>query len=263
MSEIKQSYADRIELNLAAYSPFGFRDDQPGRWSLMQHGAQLADFLGFLPEADDTDEYPAHIGFDEHCRRAIEMSVAKRKVAHIHLDQRNEPTERGIERLVAVAEKTPPFATDDGSPSIWGVHVISPTTYTEERFEALVAKLAALNIGVICCPTAALGMRQLRPVPSPTDNSFPRLLDFIAGGVSVRLASDNIADNCSPSTTPDLVDEILAASAACRFYDPEILAKIACGRPIEENDRAVVRDHLAENRREIDRTLHFLGAIQQ
>lgn len=136
--------------------------------------------------------------------------------------------------------------------------MISPTTYTEPRFQALVDGLRRNNIGVICCPTAALGMRQLRPFQTPTDNCFPRVLDFLAAGVHVRLASDNIADACSPSTTADLVDEVLVLSAACRFYDPKILAKLACGVALDESDRGVVAAHLEANRREVMRTVALL-----
>ena len=41
---------------------------------LLLEGAEQADFIGSLPEADDTKEYPENIGFLEHCRRVLELS---------------------------------------------------------------------------------------------------------------------------------------------------------------------------------------------
>lgn len=255
LREIKEARASEIELNIAAYTPFGFTDNEPRRWELMLEGLQSSDFLGFLPEADDQLEYPDHIGFQEHCRRALELSKDQKKFIHVHVDQRNEATESGMEQLIKVANETGTYMSADGEPSVWGVHVISPTTYDEERFQTMVDGIVKHNIGIICCPTAAIGMRQLRPIMSPTDNCFPRVLDYLAAGIHVRIASDNIADACSPSTTADLVDEVIMLSAACRFYDARILAKLACGLAMDDRDRDIIRHHLAANQKEIKNTL--------
>ena len=134
---------------------------------------------------------------------------------------------------------------------IWAVHMISPSTYDEARFRRMVDGLVECNIGVICCPSAAIGMRQLRPIMTPTYNSIPRVLELVAAGVHVRLGSDNIDDICSPSTTADLVDEVFVLSAALRFYHPGILAKLAAGKRLSDAERAFVRDHLESNDSEI------------
>ena len=73
LSEIKQARADDIDLRLAAYSPLGFRDDEPQRWELFLEGAAQSDFLAALPEADDVQEYPAHIGFEAHVERFLDL----------------------------------------------------------------------------------------------------------------------------------------------------------------------------------------------
>lgn len=259
LSAIRDRRRGEIDLRVASYTPFGFTDDRPQRWDLMVEGAKRADFLGFLPEADDRAEYPDHIGFKAHCHRALDLAMELDKPAHVHLDQRNEPSERGAEQLLEAVAESRTYSPPTGEPLIWGVHMISPTTYDEGRFAALVDGLKAANIGVICCPTAAIGMRQLRPIQTPTDNCFPRVLDFLAAGIPVRLASDNIADACSPSTTADLVDEVIVLSGACRFYDPRVLARLACGQPLEPAELETVRHHLAENAKQVARTLEFLG----
>ncbi len=260
MREIKQARASEIDLQLAAYSPLGFKDDEPERWELFKEGVALADFIGCLPEADDADDYPDHIGFMEHCRRMLELAKEHGKALHVHTDQRNEPSEDGTERLVEAVRQYGAPKSDNGEPMVWAVHMISPSTYDEARFDALVDGLLECNIGVICCPSAAVGMRQIRPLMTPTYNSIPRVLEMAERGVHIRLASDNIADICSPSTTEDLLDEVFVLSAAIRFYDTEILAKLAHGAPLDDASRAVIRAHLQKNQGETDKLLKKLAA---
>jgi cytosine/adenosine deaminase-related metal-dependent hydrolase len=252
---IKRARAAEIRFMVGAYSPFGFTDAEPERWDLMVEGARRADFVGCMPEADDHAEYPDHIGFHEHLRRVMDLARESGKMVHVHVDQRNEPSEHGTEQLIDAVREFGAPAGAPGEPMVWAVHMISPSTYDEARFERMVEGLVAHDIGVICCPSAAIGMRQLRPLFTPTYNSIPRVLELIAAGVHVRLGSDNIADICSPSTTANLTDEVFVLSAALRFYHPGILAKLAAGTKIDERERALVRDHLENNDREIAKLL--------
>jgi cytosine/adenosine deaminase-related metal-dependent hydrolase len=251
LSAIKRERASEIALMLGAYTPFGFTDAEPGRWALMVEAARKADFVGCLPEADDVADYPDHIGFGEHLRRVLELCAELGKMVHVHTDQRNEPAEHGTEQLIEAMRRHASPVSPTGEPMVWAVHMISPSTYDEARFARMVDGLVECNIGVICCPSAAIGMRQLRPIMTPTYNSIPRVLELLAAGVHVRLGSDNIDDICSPSTTADLVDEVFVLSAALRFYHPGILAKLAAGKKLSDAERAFVRDHLESNEREI------------
>jgi cytosine/creatinine deaminase len=255
MQAIQSQRKGQIDLQIGAYSPLGFRDDEPDRWAVFERGAQSADFVAALPEADDRDDYPENIGFEEHLRRMLTIAKSKNCELHVHTDQRNEPTESGTERLIDAVKKYGGPTSDTAEPKVWSVHMISPSTYDEPRFERMVRGMLECNIGLICCPSAAIGMRQLRPQLTPTYNSIPRVLDLLAAGVHVRLASDNIADICSPSTTADLVDEVFILSAAIRYYDVKILAKLAAGRALDDEDRAIIRSHLESNDLEISKVL--------
>ena len=219
----------------------------------MEEGAERADFIAALPEADDIADYPGHIGFDEHCRRMLQLGQKRNQFIHVHTDQRNDPTESGTEQLIEAIREYGAPTSASGEPMVWAVHAISPSTYDEPRFERLVSDLLEFNVGIICCPSAAIGMRQFRTISTPTYNSIPRLLELIAAGVHVRLASDNISDICSPSTTADLTDEIFILSAALRFYHIDILARLASGAPLEAEERRLVQEHLAQNEIEIQR----------
>lgn len=259
MRDIQRARKGTIDLRIGAYSPLGFRDDEPQRWAVFERGAAEADFVAALPEADDTDDYPGHIGFEEHCRRVLDIARRRQCMVHVHTDQRNEPTESGTERLLALLRREGSLSGADGEPMVWVVHMISPSTYDDARFQRLVDALLECRVGVICCPSAALGMRQLRPVTTPTFNSIPRVLELLAAGVPVRLASDNIADICSPSTTANLVDEVFTLSAAIRFYNVGILARLAAGFALDGDDRDLVRAHLEMDRLEVARALGESG----
>ena len=255
LNEHSLKVADKISIRTAAYTPFGFMDSVPEMWEVFEQGVKKSGFIGSLPEADDKDYYPDHIGYEEHCVRMLDLARREGKMLHVHTDQRNEPNEDGTERLIEIIRREGGVPAVENQTMVWVVHMISPSTYEEDRFSRLVEGLLETGLGVICCPSAALGMRQLRPVSTPTYNSIPRLLELAASGVPVRLGSDNIGDICSPSTTADLTDEIFILSAALRFYDIHILAKLAAGVELNHDDRDVISEHLRRNDEEIQKFL--------
>lgn len=256
MMQHAQSIKDRLILRSASYNPMGFTDAAPERWRLFEEGAKQADFIGALPEKDDQRDYPDHIGFEESCARVLDLGRRLGKMVQIHTDQRNDPRENDTERLLDVLERDGPIAGDDqGGPMVWAVHMISPSAYEEPRWERLVERLLALNVGVAVAPSAALGMRQLRAVQAPTHNSIARVLDLAAAGVPIRLGSDNVCDMLSPSSTLDLMSEVFCLSAALRFYNKGILAKLASGTPLNAEDRSFIKDHLASDKAEIEKAV--------
>jgi cytosine/adenosine deaminase-related metal-dependent hydrolase len=248
MQQIARDNADRITVRAAAYTPLGFRDSEPERWRIFEQGAHQAEFIGSLPEADDVLDYPDNIGFEEHCVRMLHLARETGKMLHVHTDQINSAGEDGTERLLAVmAKETGPLSMPNGDPMVWAVHMISPSQYDPARWDRFVDNMKALNVGVISCPSAAIGMRQLRPIQSYTYNSIPRVLELVVAGIPVRLGSDNVADMCSPSTTADLTAEVFTLSAAIRYYKLEILAKLATGQAFTADERALLQDHLDLN----------------
>jgi cytosine deaminase len=246
-SRLKQRYAGEIDLRVGAYSPLGFRDDEPQRWQLLEKGAAFADFIGLLPERDDTEPYPQHIGFDESCRRALSLAFRLGKQIHIHVDQAFHQYEGASESIVRIVRDLGLGLPPDAEPFIWLIHFISPSTYDEPRFARLASALAELNIGVICCPAAAISMRQYRPFMSPTYNCIARVLDLMAVGVQVRIGSDNVCDITSPMGTVDLIDEVLVLGNAMRYYDINFLARVAAGKRLDEDGLVRLRAHLADN----------------
>lgn len=258
---IKAEWADRIDMRVAAYSPLGFPTNEPQRWELFQEAVKRADFISALPESDEISEYPGHIGFEEHSRRMLAISAEQGKMIHVHTDQRNEPGEAGTERVLQVMRENGHTKPAGDEPLVWMVHMVSPSTYDEARFNKIVQDMLDLGVGLICCPSAAIGMRQFRPLNTPTYNSIPRVLELVAAGVPVRLGSDNISDMCSPSTTADLTDEAFALSAAVRYYHPGLIARLAAGVMPDEAMRKTVRLHLEQNATQIMKVLSCLSFV--
>ena len=192
------------------------------------------------------------------------MSQELKKSIHVHVDQRNDPREDGTERIIRAVNQLCVSVDRALEPMIWLVHVISPSTYDEARFQATLDALLELNLGVICCPSAALSMRQLRPIATPTYNSIARLLEMLAAGIHVRLGSDNICDITSPAGTCDLLNEIFVLSNALRYYDVDILASLAAGLRLNGAQRDRVRAHLATDAIEVARAIekHQSGFVR-
>ena len=199
VQSLAKRVADKISINAAVYSPLGFSDKDPQRWEIFEQASKTADFIGALPEADDVEDYPENIGFEEHCIRTLDLARRENKMLHVHTDQRNLPSEAGTERLIEVVRKEGSLKSIDGEPAIWAVHMISPSTYEEARFNQLIEGLLECDIGVICCPSAALGMRQIRPKMTPTYNSIPRLLE-LAEAVALPRYCVRLSANCYSSS---------------------------------------------------------------
>ncbi len=253
--EVKKELKEKIDFRVGAYNPFGFKDSEPERWELYKEAAKMADFLGTLPERDVLE---GHIGFEEHFKRVLELAKELEKPIHLHVDQANNPEENGTETLIEAVKWLGGPESEDNEPMVWAVHVISPSTYREKRFKRMLNGLKEHNIGVICCPTAAISMRQPRHKTTPTYNSIARILDMIERKIPVRLGSDNIYDVFLPSTTESLYDEVIALSNILRIYDVDVLAKLMCYEEMNDTNRKVITNILEQ-----DRELNKKGYIKE
>lgn len=116
---IKEIVSGQIDLRVGAYSPLGFRNDKPDRWTLLVEGATQADFVGLLPERDDKAEYPQHIGFEDSCRRGLLLVKQLGKPIHIHVDQANHQHEGAAEIVARIARYMGMSCSQGSEPYIW------------------------------------------------------------------------------------------------------------------------------------------------
>jgi cytosine/adenosine deaminase-related metal-dependent hydrolase len=100
--------------------------------------------------------------------------------------------------------------------------------------------LLKFNIGVIVCPTAAISMRQLRPINSPTHNCVARIMELCKSRVPVQIGTDNICDVFVPQGDGDMLTEIKMGGHAARFAIPYVWAKLGAGHSLNAVDIATI-----------------------
>lgn len=256
--EIAKEYVDQIKVRVAPTPIFGFKydpKDKPTRWEVFQRACrEYADYVSALPEKDDFprgfDKRNPMLDFKNHIRKALEIACDQKTEVQLHLDQANMPEENGTERLLEVLEvMEAPTIEGHTGPTVWVVHMISPSAYDEVRFKRLLERLLKHNVGVIVCPSAALSMRQLRAVGAPTHNSIARVLELIKWKVPLRIGTDNIFDVFVPQGDGDMLTEIKVGGAALRLNSPSIWAKLASDTPLNNVDINTVGRMLHEERK--------------
>ncbi|MFH1392284.1 MAG: hypothetical protein ABIG90_01195 [bacterium] len=250
--ELKQEFSGQIEIRLAPNPIFGFKEHS-GRWEVFNEAAMQADFLSALPEKDEYNNMSpkdGKIGYRPHLKKVIELGCELQKEVHLHLDQTNSPSEQGTKTLIeALRWLDQPVIPNQTEPTIWIIHAISTSAYPEESFKKIIDGLLEHNIGIIVCPTAAISMRQLRPIKAPTHNSIARVLELIKSKVPVLIGTDNICDVFVPQSDGDMLTEIKMLGHAIRFPTPHVLAKIAANERLNEVDRATVGQALYQDRK--------------
>lgn len=255
--ELKKEYAARgFDLRIAPTPIFGFKhdaSDRISRWEVFATAAEKCDYLSLLPEKDDFpkgSDPDGRVGFKRHIRMGIELASRLGKEVQFHLDQMNVPGESGTERLLETLEVLDmPKVENSKGPTVWVIHMISPSAYDEARFARLIDKLLEYHVGVIVCPSAALSMRQLRAIEAPTHNSIARVLELVKRKVPIRLGTDNIADVFVPQGDGDMLTEIKLGGVGLRLNPPSIWAKLASGKAPNNVDIAAVGRILHEERK--------------
>ena len=248
--ELKTEFEGRIDMRVAPTPIFGFKTSD--RWEVFKAAAAKCDYISLLPEKDD---YPkgsdpdGRIGFERHLARGLELGCKLNKEVQFHLDQANVPDERGTERLLEAFKFCDQPNLERDEPAVKIIHMISPSSYDEQRFARLAEGLKEHHVGIIVCPTAALSMRQLRSVEGPTHNSIARVLELLKLKVPVWLGTDNIADVFVPASDGDMLSEIKQATHALRMYIPSIWAKLGSGSPLNNVDSATIGRILHEDRK--------------
>lgn len=247
-ASLREKYRETISIKIAAHPIFGFKPESDGqelRWSLFKEACAMADIIGGLPERDDRLN---SIGFDEHVKRILTLGKQLAKPVHVHVDQDNDPRQRQtLDLIEAVRWIGSPEIPGHNGPTVWAVHVISPSAYPENKFRQVLEGLKANNIGVIVCPRASISMRQNRLVYAPTHNSIARVLEMAYFDIPLLLGTDNIADMFVPTSSGSMLWEVLRMADDLRFYIPEVLAKLAAGVPLNHTDKEAIRLHLIQD----------------
>jgi cytosine/adenosine deaminase-related metal-dependent hydrolase len=249
--DLKQHYKNRLDFRVGAYVPSGFKKKDRKKLRLFENAIKIADFIGTSPERDDSQFYPGtndHIGLRHHFEWTLDLAISNNKPVHYHLDQQVSPMERGTEGLISLLESSSLgkhiTKLGENKPVVWVVHAISPSTYNHARLQKMIGNMAQLNIGLICCPSAAISMRKLPIFEAPIPKSIAEVLPMLDSGIQTRLGTDNVDDIFLPANSLDLRQEVTTLANALRFYHVPLLAKLACGQTPSPEDRDFISRHL-------------------
>lgn len=224
MNELRREYEGRIVLRFSAHPTQGFLNKDktghdPKKIEIFEKACMLCETVGGLPSADRG----LVSGNGDLKHMDVIFGVAKNlgKDLDVHIDQENNPAERDTEKLI---KKVREFGWEGRTNFL---HCISVAAQAVNERARIIASLKDIGANVIVCPTCAVGMKQHDDKMAPVHNSIAPVPEMIAAGVNVSLGLDNISDVYEPESSGIIWDEIQMLDAACRYHEPEMLAKIA------------------------------------
>lgn len=208
---IRDDYKNDLQIVYVNQVHYGVIDPDARKW--FDTASEFVDIIGGLPERDKGHE-AEHID--------ILLSTAKRmgKMAHVHVDQYNDPQQRDTELLVDKA-------IEHGMQGkVVGVHGLSIAAQPKEYREKLYKKMKEAEFMLVACPYAWIDSRRNETL-TPFHNALTPVEELVPAGITVALGTDNIADIYKPFSDGDLWEDLHLLLEGCRFYDIEELVKIA------------------------------------
>lgn len=213
---VKDRYRDRIKFEVGVQPLQGVLD--PSSFAQYAEACELADYCGGLPSRDRPTP-------EKHLDVILELAKKLGKPVDVHIDQENNPLENETELL---AQKTIEHGMQG---RVFGVHAISLGAKEDREQDRIIEKVREADLGIIICPSAALSMKQL-PMTAPLHNSIAPYVKLREAGVRCYLGVDNVHDLFMPMVDGDMWTECRMLMEACRFYDIDAVAELACMPPI-------------------------------
>lgn len=202
---IKKKYTGQIRLVLMNQVQKGLA------WA--QKAIEYVDIIGATPSKDRPHA-------DKQLDTILQWAKETGKMAHVHIDQENNPNEHDTELL---ARKTIEYGMEG---RVVAVHAISVGAQPAKKRKEIYKRIKAAGLIVVCSPSAALSMKPL-DFTAPIHNSIVPVPELLAAGIHVGLGTDNISDIFQPFVDGDMYTELRVLAEACRFYDIDALVEIA------------------------------------
>lgn len=212
--EVKKKYAGRIHFEIGVQPLQGVLDDESRMY--FEQACEMADVVGGLPSKDRPTP-------EKHLD--IIMGVARKlgKPLDVHVDQENNPHESETELLCRKA------MVHGLEGRVSAIHAISVAAKPPAEQNRIMKLMREAGVSAIVCPSAALSMKQLEHT-APLHNSIAPVARMLDAGVTVRLGVDNVYDLFMPLVDGDMWFECRVLMEACRLYDLERVARLACDR---------------------------------
>lgn len=212
--EVREKYKDEITMEIAVQPLQGVLDRESREYFIQ--ACEKADLIGGLPSRDRPTP-------EKHLDFILGLARELGKRVDVHIDQENNPDENETELL---ALKTIEYGLEG---RVAGVHAISLASKTEREQERILKLLRDAGISIIICPSAAISMKQLSKA-APLHNSIAPLAKLLQFQIPVYLGVDNIHDLFMPLVDGDMWFESRLMMEACRYYDLDRVATIACDK---------------------------------
>lgn len=208
---VKKKYQKTFTLLLINQVLKGVMEKSARRWA--EKALEYVDIIGGLPSKDRPNSA-------KHLDILFSWAKATRKMVHVHIDQENNPKEHDVHML---ARKTSEYGLEG---KVVAVHAVSLSAQSPEKRKETYKEMKSAGLSVVCCPSAALSMKQL-PYRSLLHNSIAPVPELLDAGIPVALGADNISDIYQPLIDGDMYTELRVLAEACRFYDVDSLVAIA------------------------------------
>jgi cytosine deaminase len=212
---VKSLYAGRIHLEIGVQPLKGVLEPESCKY--FSEACIKADYIGGLPSRDRPTP-------ERHLDYVLQLGRDLNKPVDVHVDQENNPEESETELL---ALKTMQYGLGG---RVNAIHAISLAAKPERERKRIIEMMKDAGLGIVVCPSAGLSMKQLTKT-APLHNSIAPVPELLEAGVAVYLGVDNIYDLFMPFTDGDLWFEARMLMEACRFYDIDAIARVACRRP--------------------------------
>ncbi len=212
---VKSLYAGRIHLEIGVQPLRGVLEPESRKY--FTDACPMADYIGGLPSRDRPTP-------ERHLDYLFQLARELNKPIDVHVDQENNPDESETELL---ALKTMEYGLGG---RVNAIHAISLAAKPERERQRIIEVVKDAGLGIVVCPSAALSMKQLTKT-APLHNSIAPVPELLEAGVAVYLGVDNINDLFMPFTDGDMWFEARMLMEACRFYDIDAVARLACRRP--------------------------------
>ncbi|HWY79355.1 MAG TPA: amidohydrolase family protein [Candidatus Sulfotelmatobacter sp.] len=209
--KLQDTYKNNIEIKYINQIHYGVLSPNAREW--FEVGAAFVDIIGGLPERDKGHEA-------EHLDILFETAKRLGKMAHVHIDQFNDPNQHDTELL---AKKIIEHGLHG---KVVGIHGISIGAQEKEYRQKLYKLMKKADLMMIASPLGWIDTRRNESL-MPFHNALTPVDELVPAGITIALGTDNIADIYKPFITGDMWEELHTLLEAAHFYEVDELVKIA------------------------------------
>jgi cytosine/creatinine deaminase len=212
-------YRDILRVEIVAFASGRLDPAEPSGKALLR--AAIEEGAGFIGGVPALNAAPA-VALTALLNLAAERDLP----IDLHLDEHLDPT-------LSLSGQLASEVIERGLQGrVWLSHGCAIGTLEHSERARVIDRLAQAEVTVICLPATNLYLQE-REKNEPRQRGLAPLDELLAGGVSVRIASDNVRDAFYPYGRGDILDAAMLAVTASGFEDPRALTAAICNGHVE------------------------------